>query len=150
MGGDSQYAEAVMYREPEYITKYMRSLQDTKKWTPIVHATNHEMWRVPVYREDEGYTVIVQSDRVRYFTEETLPDFMKASLTMIHAFPPTKKELHQVSFTDAFMNQQDRKLDDVGWMVCKDLYIIVMHYSQLGEVGYNKEKSTWQIHLNAK
>jgi len=69
---------------------------------------------------------------------------------MIHAFPPTKKELREVSITDAYINIQDAKLDDVGWMICKDLYILIMHYSQLGEIGYNKGKSTWQIHLNAK
>ena len=134
----------------EYQTYHLRSLQDAKKWSSVIHVKHHEMWRVPVYKEDDTYAVVVQPDRVRYFTEETLPDFMKASLSMIHAFPPTKKELREVSITDAYINIQDAKLDDVGWMICKDLYILIMHYSQLGEIGYNKGKSTWQIHLNAK
>jgi hypothetical protein len=110
----------------------------------------YEMWRVPVYKDEDSYAVVVHSNKVRYFTAEALPDFMKASLAMIHAFPPPKKELHQVSVTDSFINYHNPKLDDVGWMVCKDLYMIVMHVTQLGEIGYNKEKSTWQIHLNAK
>jgi hypothetical protein len=109
-----------------------------------------DMWRVPVYKDDDAYAVVVQPDRVRYFTEEALPDFMKASLAMIHAFPPPKKELYQVSVTDSFINYHNPKLDDVGWMVCKDLYIVIMHVTQLGEIGYNREKSTWQIHQNAK
>ena len=139
-----------MYSELEYITRYMRSLHDAKKWTPTVHETIYEMWRVPVYKDDDNYAIVVHPDKVRYFTEEALPDFLKASLAMIHAFPPPKKELYRVSGTDAFINAHDPKLNDIGWMVCKDLYIIVMHYSQLGEIGFNKEKSTWQIHLNAK
>jgi len=139
-----------MYSEPEYTTYYLRSLQDANKWTPTVHANNHEMWRVPVYREDDGYAIVVQPNRVRYYTDEALPDFMKASLSMIHAFPPPKKELYKISVTDAYINAHDPKLNDIGWMICKDLYIIVMHYSQLGEIGYNKGKSTWQIHLSAK
>lgn len=138
-----------MYSEPEYITQYMRSLHDAKKWTPMPCAKNYEMWRVPVYKDD-SYAVVIHCDKVRYFTAEALPDFLKASLTMIHAFPPPKKELYEVSVTDAFINYHNPKLDDVGWVVCKDLYIVIMHYSQLGEIGYNKEKSTWQIHLNAK
>lgn len=138
-----------MYSETEYITQYMRSLHDANKWPAMPYKTP-DMWRVPVYKDDDTYAVVVQPDRVRYFTEETLPNFMKASLAMIHAFPPPNKELHHVSVTDSFINYHNPKLDDVGWMVCKDLYIVVMHYSQLGEIGYNKEKSTWQIHLNAK
>lgn len=138
-----------MYSESEYTTRYLRSLHDAKKWTPMP-CEPLGMWRVPVYKDDESYAVVVHCDKVRYFTEETLPDFLKASLAMIHAFPPTKKELISVSVTDAFINYHNPKLDDVGWMVCKDLYIVIMHYSQLGEIGYNKEKSTWQIHLNAK
>lgn len=138
-----------MSNEFEYTTRYLRSLHDVKKWSPMPCA-NYKMWRVPLYKDDDSYTVIVHPNIVRYFTEETLPDFMKASLAMIHAFPPPKKELHQVSFTDAYINYHEPKLDDVGWMICKDLYIVTMHYSQLGEIGFNKEKSTWQIHLNAK
>jgi hypothetical protein len=138
-----------MYSEPEYITQYMRSLHDAKKWSPMPIAP-YEMWRVPVYKDEDSYAVVVHSNKVRYFTAEALPDFMKASLAMIHAFPPPKKELYQVSVTDSFINYHNPKLDDVGWMVCKDLYMIVMHVTQLGEIGYNKEKSTWQIHLNAK
>ena len=138
-----------MYNESEYITRYLRSLHDAKKWTPMP-CPNYEMWRVPVYKDDESYAVVVHCDKVRYFTEETLPDFLKSSLAMIHAFPPTKKELINVSVTDAFINYHNPKLEDVGWMVCKDLYIVIMHVTQLGEIGYNKEKSTWQIHLNAK
>lgn len=138
-----------MYSESEYVTKYMIKLSDAKEWGAMP-CVPYEMWRVPVYREDDSYAVVVHPNRVRYFTEETLPDFMKASLAMIHAFPPPKKQLHQVSVTDAFINYHNPKLDDVGWTVCKDLYIVIMHYSQLGEIGYNKEKSTWQIHLNAK
>jgi len=139
-----------MYQEPEYITQYMRSLQDAKKWTPTVHETIYEMWRVPVYKDDDNYAIVVHPNKVRYYVDESLPDFVKASLAMIHAFAPPKKQLHEVSVTDAYINSHDPKLNDVGWMVCKDLYIIVMHYSQLGEIGYNKGKSTWQIHLNAK
>ena len=138
-----------MYSEPEYITQYMRSLHDAKKWSPMPIAP-YEMWRVPVYKDEDSYAVVVHSNKVRYFTAEALPDFMKASLAMIHAFPPPKKELHQVSVTDSFINYHNPKLDDVGWMICEDLYIVIMHVTQLGEIGYNKEKSTWQIHLNAK
>jgi hypothetical protein len=138
-----------MYSEPEYVTKYMIKLSDAKKWSPMP-CVPYEMWRVPVYKDDDAYGVVVQPDRVRYFTEETLPDFMKASLAMIHAFPPPKKQIHEVSVTDSFINYHNPKLDDVGWMVCKDLYIVIMHVTQLGEIGYSKEKSTWQIHLNAK
>lgn len=138
-----------MYSETEYITQYMRSLHDANKWPAMPYKTP-DMWRVPVYKDDDTYAVVVQPDRVRYFTAEALPDFMKASLSMIQAFPPPKKELHQVSVTDAYINAHEPKLDDVGWMVCKDLYIVIMHVTQLGEIGYNKEKSTWQIHLNAK
>jgi hypothetical protein len=133
----------------EYITQYMRSLHDAKKWSPMP-IVPYEMWRVPVYKDEDSYTVVVHPNKVRYFTAEALPDFMKASLAMIHAFPPPKKELYQVSVTDSFINYHNPKLDDVGWMICKDLYMIVMHVTQLGEIGFNKEKSTWQIHLNAK
>ena len=138
-----------MYSESEYVTKYMVKLSDAKAWAPMP-CVPYEMWRVPVYREDDSYAVVVQPDRVRYYVDESLPDFVKASLAMIHAFPPPKKQLHQVSVTDAYINSHDPKLNDIGWMVCKDLYIVIMHVTQLGEIGYNREKSTWQIHLNAK
>ena len=68
-----------MYSEPEYITQYMRSLHDAKKWPAMPYKTP-DMWRVPVYKDDDAYAIVVQPDRVRYFTAEALPDFMKASL----------------------------------------------------------------------
>ena len=108
--------------------------------TPSLNA-----WRVPMWVEDEEYTVCVEQNKLRMYDAETLPDFIKASMSMIHAFQfePPKVSLFGWSdprvmlghepqkFGFAYHNTQDPRLDDIGWRCTWNLYMLILTPEQL-------------------
>lgn len=94
--------------------------------TPSLNA-----WRVPMWVNEDEYTVCTGQNKYRMYDAETLPDFIKASVSMIHAFPfhaPTYEgRLHM----EAYTNHQDERLDDIGWRVTWNLYMLILNQQQL-------------------
>lgn len=105
-------------------------------FAPIVHATNPSLVRVPMVRGNGKYTVHIDDNAIRIFTDKTLPGFIKVKLAMILASePPT-----QVEFLDLpksllsyalYTNPQSPELDEVGWRINSTHFCIVMKYRQL-------------------
>lgn len=98
--------------------------------------------RVPVWVEDGVYTVQATDKLYRMYDDDTLPDFLKASMAMIKAFPFKVEPPSIYGWTDpravfnqdydgAYINRQDPKLDDIGWRVTKNLYIVILTQEQL-------------------
>ena len=82
--------------------------------------------RVPMWVKDGEYAVVIAKNHVRIFDEDTLPDHIKALVSMIHAFPPSLMDEWMCDETTIFINQQDPRLDDIGWQVTKNLYMLVL------------------------
>lgn len=95
--------------------------------TPVMHSTLMDSVRVPMWESDDGYSICVGDNNYRHFTEETLPNRVKAILAMIKAFPVNDRdELGYSLILNAYENNQDRRLDDVGWRVTKGIYMLVL------------------------
>lgn len=94
--------------------------------TPVAHRTLSESSRVAMWVRDNEYAVLVAKNHVRIFDEDTLPDQIKALISMIHAFPPNILEEWESDNTTVYINHQDLGLDDIGWQVTKNLYILVL------------------------
>lgn len=100
-------------------------------------------WRVPMCVDEDEYVVCVSQNKLRMFDAETLPDFIKASMSMIHAFPFEPQTVYQVGWSDprmvmseaayhyAYMNKQDPRLNDIGWRVNENLYMLILNQQQL-------------------
>lgn len=108
--------------------------------TPSLNA-----WRVPMWVGESDYTVCVEQNKLRIYDAETLPDFIKASMSMIHAFPFKEKYVFQYGWSDprsmysgmgsayfhAYTNTQDPRLNDIGWRVNQNLYMLILNAQQL-------------------
>lgn len=64
--------------------------------------------------EKQNYTIIIGDENYRYFTEENVPDEVKALIAMINAFP--KKE-RDVNFFSSSYTCPDPRLEDIGWEI---------------------------------
>ena len=119
--------------------------------------------RVPVWVEDGVYTVQATDKLYRMYDDDTLPDFIKASMAMIKAFP-FKVELASIyGWTDprtmfgtdptyensnAYINRQDPKLDDIGWRVSENLFIVILTQDQLESMYGEDTRSEGQEQCN--
>jgi hypothetical protein len=94
--------------------------------TPVAHRNLNGSSRVAMWVRDNEYAIVVAKNHVRIFDEDTLPDQIKALISMIHAFPPNILEEWESDNTTVYINHQDLRLDDIGWQVTKNLYILVL------------------------
>jgi hypothetical protein len=96
---------------------------------PISHMDKDGYYRVPMRIEDDGkYALITGLGQVRYFTDETLPDHIKALLAMIRSIPKdNRNRLLEGRSIAVYMNCHDRRLDDIGWQVGENMYTLVLH-----------------------
>lgn len=95
-------------------------------YTPVTHSYLTNSYRVVMRKEDDEYVVHVTKDQTRRYTDDTLPDRIKSILSMIHAFPPRLRESWSLGSSDLFINNQTPELNEVGWQVSKDLYVLVL------------------------
>ena len=74
--------------------------------------------------EDGSYEIETGLNRKRIYTEETLPDEIKALLSMIHSFPDHKLGIG--SFSRVAYIAPDERLAEIGWQVTNNLYMLVL------------------------
>lgn len=94
--------------------------------TPVSHSYLMGSYRVAMRKEDDEYVVHITKDQTRRYTDDTLPDRIKSALSMIHAFPQRLREPWEIGSSDLFINSQTMELNEVGWQVTKNLYIVVL------------------------
>ena len=105
--------------------------------TPSLNA-----WRVPMCVDEDEYVVCVAQNKLRMFDAETLPDFIKASMSMIHAFPfqeriqlsgwtDPRMLMSEAAYHYAYENNQDPRLNDIGWRVSWHMYMLILNAQQL-------------------
>ena len=105
------------------------------KLTPVAHTVLEQCVRVPMCVSDGVYTLCVGDDAYRMFDDETLPDKIKSLLGMIKAFPPNDLGKYGTTLAfEAYLNQQDPRLNDVGWRVTEGLYMLILTYEFLEEL----------------
>lgn len=110
------------------------------KLTPIRHAVLEDHHRVPVAFVDGKYEVYVGDRMVRMFDEDTLPDNIKAIVTMIRAgqTPPDPINPPLSTFTHAYDYPPDSNFYEIGWFVTDELFIIVLPTKDLANLKGNQ------------
>lgn len=87
-------------------------------------------WRVPLWVEDDEYTVQLSTTKLRMYDADTLPDIIKSRLAMIHAFPFTPMPESGL-WGQAYHNSQDPRLDDIGWRVTYNMYMLILNQEHM-------------------
>lgn len=98
-----------------------------EEFVPIPYNPVTNTYRVPMWIDGDEYSINVGRYETRYYTSDTLPSEIKVSLAMIHAFPFTfNHDEWVVKDLGVYVNLQDPKLNDIGWRVTPEMYVIVM------------------------
>jgi len=105
-----------------------------KNYVPLMHSYLFDSLRVPMFIEGDEYCVCVGRGEYRYYTKETLPDKVKALFSMIHTMPFNDRQPWEVTPIDAYINNQDARLNETGWRVSDFLYILVLDNSTLQDM----------------
>lgn len=95
-------------------------------YVPVMHSAWTDHWRVPLWVEGDQYRLCLGKNKYRYFNDDTLPSEIKSTLGMINAFPPKDVPIWEVDSVNAYINNQDPKLDTVGWRVSRYLYMLIL------------------------
>lgn len=103
--------------------------------SPVSHSYLENSLRVPMWVEDGSYVIETGLNRRRIFTDETLPDEVKALLSMIHSFPEIKAWPWNLGGTSIAYNAPDERLIEIGWKVTDNLYMLVLERDVLNRMN---------------
>lgn len=103
--------------------------------SPISHESNPFLYRVPLKREGDEYTLFVADNFVRNFTSENLPDEVKTKLTMIVAASKTNSRDWEVYNSDVYVPKYPvNGFGEIGWQVSDSLFCICLSIKTLKEL----------------
>lgn len=95
-------------------------------YVPMMHSYLFNSCRVPVFIDDGEYCICVGKGEYRYYTQDTLPDAVKALFSMIHTIPFNDKQPWEVNPVDVYINNHDARLNETGWRVNESIYMLVL------------------------
>jgi hypothetical protein len=98
---------------------------------PMPHPDNLSLYRVPLWIDEDGYMLSVGQSEYRNFTDKTLPDVVKAKLSMIRAFPKFEMSYYDMNHGTPYINMHDTRLNNIGWQVTNDMYMLVIDVEEL-------------------
>jgi len=115
--------------------------------SPITHWAVGDYIRVPMVINDDEFILSVGDNDIRIYTDETLPDFIKSLMAMIHVFTPNlfnfldgtnvfrpSSEKYYVNQHSIYDNNMDRRLDEIGWQLTSHFYMLILTTNQFNEV----------------
>jgi len=76
--------------------------------------------------DDGSYEIETGLNRWRIYSEETLPDEVKALLSMIYSFPEHRAWAWDVGGASMAYIAPDERLIEIGWRVTNNLYMLVL------------------------
>lgn len=123
----------------------MPSINKDFKPSPITHSFLWGSYRVPLYRyrPDDTYAVFVSDNFIRYYESDTLPDFIKEKLAMIHATPNLGiHEDMEVNQYNLMINSYQPKLEEVGWQVSDSWFIVILTSQELASMKGDVDGNT--------
>ena len=97
-----------------------------------MHQFNYALYRVPLRREGNTYTMYVADGFSRVFDEDTLPDEVKSKMAMVMARGNPILHDHEVTHLN-LMTTPIRSDDfiEVGWRVSDMWFVVVLTYDSL-------------------
>ena len=98
-----------------------------KLFLPLSHPTKEEYTRVPVYRDPPLYTIKLDTDYKRVFTEASLPDYVRTKIVIADAgYEPTEPKLSPINTHDIYIYRGKYSLQDTGWRYNYNHYVVVL------------------------
>jgi hypothetical protein len=114
--------------------------------SPLVHPHNWLLYRVPLRRIGDDYTVFLGNGKSRMYTTESLPDCIKYKLTMVLASPDIElwdEGARWFGVHSLMQNNSAAHMNDIGWRASDTYFVVVIESKELdslvGEVLYKEE-----------
>jgi hypothetical protein len=109
--------------------------KDYTSFTPMPHSTLENHWRVVMQNIKGSYTVYVDRDYIRTFTDTTLPTFIKMKLSFMSVEKPLYTIEMMPMYPNIFIyNGKITDLANVGWHVTEHISVLVVHNNDLNSI----------------
>ena len=99
--------------------------------SPVVHQYNYALYRVPLRKEGNSYTIFVADGFNRVFDEDTLPDEIKTKMAMILANAKQIVADEKVTQLDLMSTTVDSDFRDIGWRASDSWFCIILSLASL-------------------
>jgi len=110
-------------------------LKSYRGYEPMPHSTLQNHWRVLMHNIKGSYTVYVDRDYTRTFTDTTLPTFIKMKLSFMSVEEPLYTTEMMPLYPNIFIyNGKITDLANIGWRVTENTNILVMHNNDLNSI----------------
>lgn len=99
--------------------------------SPVVHQYDFGLYRVPLLKEGNSYTIFVADGFNRVFDEDTLPDEIKTKMAMILANAKQIVADEKVTQLDLMSTTVDSDFRDIGWRASDSWFCIILSLASL-------------------
>jgi len=100
--------------------------------SPVIHQFNYALYRVPLRRKEDHYTMFVADGFTREFDEQTLPNEIKAKMAMILARGNPILHDHEVTQLNLMTTpQRNDDFIEIGWRISDSWFVVCLTYSSL-------------------
>jgi hypothetical protein len=99
--------------------------------SPVVHQYDFNLYRVPLRKEGNSYTIYVGDNFNRVFDEHTLPDEVKTKMAMVLANAKQIVTDEKVTQLQLMMTTADNEFRDVGWRASDTWFCIILSLASL-------------------
>ena len=98
--------------------------------SPIVSQYNWNLYRVPLRRQGNKYTIYVDNFFTRVFDEDSLPDEIKTKMAMILASPQRILQDHEATML-SLMTESNENFREIGWRVSDSYFCLILSHKTL-------------------
>jgi len=98
--------------------------------SPIVSQYDWNLYRVPLRRQGNKYTIYVDNFFTRVFDEDSLPDEIKTKMAMILASPQRILQDHEATML-SLMTAPNENIREIGWRVSDSYFCLILPHKTL-------------------
>lgn len=98
--------------------------------SPIVSQYDWNLYRVPMRRQGNKYTIYVDNFFTRVFDEDSLPDEIKTKMAMILASPHRILQDHEATML-SLMTAPNENIREIGWRVSDSYFCLILSHKTL-------------------
>jgi hypothetical protein len=106
-------------------------LMDVHLLSPVVSQYNWNLYRVPVRKVGNQYTIYVDNFFTRVFDENSLPDVLKTKMAMILASPHQIVSDREVTSLMLLTTTEREDFKEIGWRVSDTFFCVILNNSDL-------------------
>jgi hypothetical protein len=99
--------------------------------SPVVHQYDFGLYRVPLRKEGNSYTIFVADGFSRVFDEDTLPDEVKTKMAMMLANAKQIVTDEKVTQLQLMATTVDNDFRDIGWRASDSWFCIILPLASL-------------------